>query len=232
MCLEKWNPSIGTARRSKFLALPQDWVARGGLLDNAIRPLVEAWSSQVSEHYYTYGGIRIYEHGASLTHHFGTRRLQHLRSATPPLFLLFVPLSVVKPRPRSWESHRLHPFATLSDELPPTPDGGDHSLSAIIPIWATGGAGDWPLQVHHPQTGVETNVTMRPGKVLLYEGARVSHGRVHPLPAGAAAYAFVIYRPVRSPDMGTMYGHYSRFLASVGLDTEGNFLVGSRRQEL
>ena len=72
---------------------------------------------------------------------------------------------------------------------------------------------------------------MRPGKVLLYEGARLSHGRASALPDGAAAYAFIFYRPVRSPDMATMFGHYSRFLASAGLDTEGN-LLSSGRQEL
>ena len=61
---------------------------RYGLIDQAIRPLIENWTGAESEHYYTYGGIRIYEEGASLVHHF---------------------------------------------------DAGDHPLSAIIPIWASGG---------------------------------------------------------------------------------------------
>jgi prolyl 4-hydroxylase len=76
-----------------------------------------------------------------------------------------------------------------------------HIISAILNIEQDVEI-DWPLEIddnyyrHH-------HVTMRPGDMLLYEGARVRHGRPTPLEGELFCNIFVHFMPSSgNPAMG------------------------------
>lgn len=53
-----------------------------------------------------------------------------------------------------------------------------HLASAVLQVGQTTDKdGGWPLEMHHPHTRGLTEVYMQPGEMLLYEGARLEHGR-------------------------------------------------------
>ena len=53
----------------------------------------------------------------------------------------------------------------------------------------------WPVEVVHHSGGVH-KVTMKPGDIMLYEGASCSHGREEPLDGNWFANVFVHMTPV------------------------------------
>ena len=58
---------------------------------------------------------------------------------------------------------------------------------------------DWPLEVYG-HDGKATNVSMRPGDMVLYESHSVIHGRPFPLKGKFYANIFVHFEPIGSLD--------------------------------
>lgn len=69
-----------------------------------------------------------------------------------------------------------------------------HIISSIVHVAADVDE-PWPLVVED-RHGVEHEVLLEPGQMLLYEGARLPHSRPHPLRGRHYASVFVHYRPV------------------------------------
>lgn len=68
-----------------------------------------------------------------------------------------------------------------------------HALSAIINVDQKVEE-DWPLIILD-HDGVEHTVIMKPGDILLYESAKLLHGRPEPLRGDHYDNIFVHYRP-------------------------------------
>jgi hypothetical protein len=69
-----------------------------------------------------------------------------------------------------------------------------HVLSAILNIAQRGMDSHWCLTIND-HDGVEHQVNLLPGEMLLYESAALVHGRPYPLDGEAYANAFVHFRP-------------------------------------
>merc|ERR1719414_1424123 len=53
-----------------------------------------------------------------------------------------------------------------------------HVASAVLQVGQkTDEDGGWPLEVIHPQQPGRKEVYLQPGQMVLYEGARITHGR-------------------------------------------------------
>lgn len=81
-----------------------------------------------------------------------------------------------------------------------------HIISSIVHV-ASDVDEPWPLVVED-RDGVEHDVLLAPGQMLLYEGARLPHSRPHPLRGRHYASVFVHYRPA----------DWSRTLARIAKD--------------
>jgi prolyl 4-hydroxylase len=69
-----------------------------------------------------------------------------------------------------------------------------HAISAILNIGQENVEVPWTLEIVDHQ-GINHSVTMEPGEMILYESARLVHGRPHPLKGDAYYNLFVHYRP-------------------------------------
>ena len=67
-------------------------------------------------------------------------------------------------------------------------------LSAIVHV-AQRTEEDWPLCIHD-HNGRLHNVTVRPGQTILYESARLAHGRPFPLVGDEYVSAFIHFKPL------------------------------------
>ena len=70
-----------------------------------------------------------------------------------------------------------------------------HVISAILRIAQDEDSEGWPLEVITPE-GRRLNVTLAPGKMLLYESATLIHGRPSPFKGKGFANAFMHFMPV------------------------------------
>ena len=68
-----------------------------------------------------------------------------------------------------------------------------HVYSAILQIGQTGIEQDWPLEVIGFD-GKRYLVTLKPGEMVLYEGAKLIHGRPYPLNGTLFSNAFVHFK--------------------------------------
>jgi len=69
-----------------------------------------------------------------------------------------------------------------------------HAISAIINV-DQDVEEDWPLEIYN-HDGVPTNITMKPGDLVLYESASCQHGRPYSMKGNQYVNMFVHYRPV------------------------------------
>lgn len=79
--------------------------------------------------------------------------------------------------------------------LEPHVDRLSHAVSAIVQVSQEDMAEPWPISIHD-HGGTPHNLTLRPGEVVLYESARLVHGRSQPLNGSSFSNLFVHWRPV------------------------------------
>jgi len=72
-----------------------------------------------------------------------------------------------------------------------------HVLSATITLRVEGMREDWPLKVIMPD-GTQQSITTEPGTMVLYESARIVHGRPSVFDGSTYYACFVHYRPVNT----------------------------------
>merc|ERR1712039_435506 len=71
-----------------------------------------------------------------------------------------------------------------------------HIVSAVIQVAQQDDAeAGWPLEVHHPHKDGAFEVYLQPGQMVLYEGARLLHGRPKRFQGEEFANIFVHFRP-------------------------------------
>ena len=69
-----------------------------------------------------------------------------------------------------------------------------HVISAILNIRQRDMEVDWPLQIYD-NDGALHEITLRPGEMVWYESARLTHGRVEKLRGASFENIFVHYMP-------------------------------------
>ena len=69
-----------------------------------------------------------------------------------------------------------------------------HVVAVILNVAQSGLAQEWPLVIED-HSGVEHSLLMKPGEMLLYESARLVHGRPLPLDGDAYVNLFVHFKP-------------------------------------
>lgn len=79
--------------------------------------------------------------------------------------------------------------------LEPHVDRVSHALSAIVQVSQESIAEPWPISIHD-HDGTPHNLILQPGEMVLYESARLVHGRPQPLNGSSFSNVFVHYRPV------------------------------------
>lgn len=70
-----------------------------------------------------------------------------------------------------------------------------HAVSAIVQVAQEEIVEPWKFFIED-HSGTLHNLTLRPGDVVLYESARLMHGRPQPLNGSSFSNLFVHYRPV------------------------------------
>lgn len=78
--------------------------------------------------------------------------------------------------------------------LEPHVDRLSHALSVIVHVSQEDLSAPWPLQIQD-HSGVMHEINLAPGEILLYESARLMHGRSNPLNGRGYSNLFVHYRP-------------------------------------
>mmetsp|Transcript_2976 Transcript_2976/g.6194 ORF Transcript_2976/g.6194 Transcript_2976/m.6194 type:complete len:356 (-) Transcript_2976:14-1081(-) len=93
-------------------------------------------------------------------------------------------------------------------------DSPETPITVAMPLEANGAGSSWHLQIGDPQGRKQRPVPLQPGQLLIYEGARLAHGRAGQLPHGDLTMAFAYYRPKENYEAKRIQRTLDQLLAS------------------
>ncbi|CAE7151692.1 unnamed protein product [Symbiodinium necroappetens] len=93
-------------------------------------------------------------------------------------------------------------------------DSPETPITVAMPLEANGAGSSWHLQIGDPQGHKHRPIPLQPGQLLIYEGARLAHGRAGQLPHGDLTMAFAYYRPKANYEAKRIQRTLDQLLAS------------------